>query len=425
MTRTRLRNIFFSLLFSVILCSCDNDMEQISEVPPEGNGSSGINVVLSTRPNTQMASHEGFIYELENRSDHGCLIVTDMANAVRMYLSSDMTVSPDTPESTSYVPAVWGTSVLICFPDRLGILQVSTQSLVRWKGEEALPCLYTMEYSGEDQRKVFELAANQWINTNCGAAADEEYLYIIVNEMRENDLSIRAYLLKISHHTGERQEVCEVDARNPAKIVAAYDSTVVLQVFNLEDPTRFYAEQIETMYYSLYGVDVDTGEKGFIMDIYPFQKSYIPYADSLYILDRDNREICEYDLRNGETVKSLKLPDGYDHYSWGPKVIDNRLVIMCYDDTDSCDVCSLRLDTGETTPLTVYEESEFPYIVEESGESFLMAVGRKPYTSRVYGKGGEPEIVEGDTVDYRIIRKEDYWDNRLDLVEIRDFVTEG
>lgn len=364
-----------------------------------------------------------YMYELFDRSDHSNIIITDVENGVRSYLSSDMTVPRYLPENSSYLPVIYGLHPLLCLDGKLAVLRISSQLLVRSYGESALPRLYTMDYNGENREKVFTLKANQWINWNGGVAADEEYLYMIVNELSEKDLSERAYLLKISYHTGERKILCDVDKRNPAKIISAYDDTIVLQAYNLDDPSKLYIEQTKTMYFTLYGVDRNTGEKHEIMDIHPAEMFHIAYDDKLVYIDRLEWALKEYDYRTGTINNITDLPNGYDYYGARYDKFDDHLFVVCYHEGDELgELYWVDLVTGETKPVTITYNGEFVGIYAESKDMFLVSVGKKKYMTREYGKGGEEMLVEAETPDFRLIRKEDYWNNDPKLIDIKDLV---
>ncbi len=389
--------------------------KEISRLHMVADGNKGLNQVGVT--------HNGLMYDVFDRSDHINITVTDIDNGVRTYLSSDATVPRYQPENTSFFPAMYGMHPLLCLDDKLAILQISSQLLVRSYGESALPRLYTMDYNGENREKVFTLKANQWINWNGGIAADEEYLYMIVNELGEKDLSERAYLLKISYHTGEREILCDVDKRNPAKIISAYDDTIVLQAYNLDDPSKLYIEQTKTMYFTLYGVDRNTGEKHEIMDIHPTEMFHIAYDDKLVLDDRIEKTINIYDYRTGKIQYVAEIPNGYDYYVLRYEKFDQHLYMVCFHIGDELgELYWVDLVTGETKPVTITYNGEFVGIYAESEEMFLVSVGKKKYMTREYGKGGEEMLVEAETPDFRLIRKEDYWNNDPKLIDIKDLV---
>ena len=414
------RGLFIARSLIFTACKGDEQKQDVPGVPGERGG--GLTLMAP-----ESYSYTDFAtYSLQNGYDSSAnLIVTDYSGRATIYLSSDLSVDPQTPESTSYIPDVYGQIDIACMRDRLLIVKTSIPQNISWFDEKALGRLITVDFNGANQKTAYTFSRADFVLRGPMARGDGCVYMILATFDEESKSYDRVELVKIDLDNGEKSVILsDLPCRNPPVIAGAVGDTILLKYFILPDPDLFWATNTKSLTYQFCRVDINTKEMRTVYEMpYSFGKE-VWRDDRLLIVLNEEKGVFALNIETGERDRVADLSDFAEEHSDFviEQYIDGHLIMQA-EKEDETEYFRLDMESGLISPLTLKDrDGNLPGILGVGDDEYLVISGNKIVT--IYPPdplgNGEPTQVRAPV--YSMILKADYWAGVHNFIEITDYV---
>ena len=380
--------------------------EKESALETPGEDSDTVSLRMLTPPDgvyvtTGMGTQEGY-YLLEAQASGGQnMKYIDFATAKLIYLSNDPSALHSREADTSWMEQ--SASFLFVLNEKLYCTATDFSGAT---------VVFEMSPTGSDRRQVLKLPGN--LSMKRGLATDGVNLYTTLDAVNEQ-MQLTSALYCLSPQTGEvtlLQDLGEADLLYGADGDCLYfKCTDVLDGqdgLKAESTLKAYSLQkksLETIFSWPEGSNCGAIRNGCFY--------YFTYEDgTLYALDLTTKETVTLaqNLPNTGSMVGIYFDD----------IRDNRFVYLLVQPSDEPDkrvyeIYGVDLASGSCSEVTLhggFETGEYLPIVWETENEFLVQYGREPQKVMLTAPDGSQYESETSTIQYALIQKDDFWQNK-------------
>lgn len=374
---------------------------------------------FSSRKTT--GNENGYYYVDRSAGVNANLRYIDYATAQDIYLSSRPEANHLTLEDDSYLSSVAGLGITFPVGDSLFLLRAGAPMYADQFGRDALAAVFRMELDGTGRRQIYAGGGDEILLST--AAADDQYLYLISQQIAEDEDGPQqyGYLLRIDQRTGETKELCQFSPS--AFLIGAGDGLLVFHniIDTREENTVSRAHEIfvyDIASEALSTIETWSQDPG---------TAAVVYDGMLITASPLARTVRVRALREDETGAAAEyplpdsLPADFEHFRY----------VSCHDghflfwDYSTQTTYALDLATGEWSGVTlgytdpIKDDPRPVEIYAETAAQFLVCRDQASVTRRFYDPDtGTPYEIERVQPVFALIAKEDYWASVPDYQEI-------
>lgn len=359
-------------------------------------------------------TENGFFYIEPQTSSYANIQYIDFSNKTQFTLCSSLSCTHNNENCTSYLEWSGGYPYLAANSSKI-ILTSANAGAANEKmyHQKALPNIQIADLTGANRKTLVTLSANEDIQI--GTACNEEYLYLI--KKRVNGTSSIMDLCKVSLSNGALQTICRLPNGN-SFILGAQNKYIIVVCYSPAPNGNLYSPSQVASYMCFdIGTEKCISQKEILINSLSSSNQNFVSGTTLYSFSPVNNTLSIYDLKNGQTVRSI--PSFFEkEIEMGQIdiVLDKNILFSEMFVGDEDEITSIRFDlsTGRQTPFTLYGEYGintgrlFPIVPSCSLKDEYLAVYKCDFLDAFLGDdSGMPIGILRP--NFTFISKESYW----------------
>ncbi len=356
---------------------------------------------------------DGFYEILEHSTREGNILYTDVNLNKRMYLSADLGVNPDSPDTTSYIDNISEGACIGITDENIYIFKRGSAQQ-NTTDENKRTIIEQRNLTGGEIKKVY-LDPNIIMTEGGVVVSDGENIYFTVMEYSFDKegkaIDGIAKIISLNSKTLEVKIIHQFDKRCYVEIRGTSEDNIVINRKYYNEQNKIVSDIIKFNHY--------TKNITLVKELSGFCTVKI-YNNILYIFNNTDYTLEIIDLLNGKSKVYNDLFDKkYEKISLVADIYDNHL-FFSMSSNDENEKWSLNLNSLELKKIDMYNDDNFIGIYGEIGEWFLVITGQKTVTYMDTAPDKTTKFeAERFIDDIKLIKKADYWNNNPNFIEIQ------
>ena len=408
------KNFLFILIMCFVFSGCRDNVSAESSSKTESGSIESYNMKMATSvygPSSLTEMNSGLYNLRYNSSGESNILYIDYPSKKIIYLCDKPNCLHNDETCSS-----WFSSLCTVFASNQNLKLFVIQSEIIEGGEQT--SIWMMEPDGSQREKIYTLPGNEILVD--GIIESKDHIYFSTQILQNVKLEPIKQLKKINLKSKAVDKILEYKVND--WIYGVADNRLIIlcyengeYIYKMLSPEN--GEEKEIYKYTLYSDD-GIREQGPISTV---EGNYI------YILTPLENDVANVIRINAITEEKTFITDSLPFYYRSTTniigIYDDIIVVNIISEKDKNEHCyTVDCESGEIKELKNkiqhYELEEFIPIVGSYENYYVIVESYKEIEIMLSGPQGEAYMAKSDIPSYAFIKKQDYWNNKKECIEI-------